>query len=207
MKKLLLARSIFYLAMAVLVSSASATVIEVGDLNIINDSGNPSDGLRFLDMTYSDGLTLADALSAAQATYPNARLATPSEFDDLFAAAGISYTGTLTASDGFLTGSGAIITSFAAYDSGQLSATLGFTYSGHTIIWTDPDGDHAVSSTLDLLYLQADLASLSHSAGSPETTTSVGWLLVSEPVPEAGHTLALGMISLVGLVAVRRRIR
>jgi hypothetical protein len=57
--------------------------------NIIDDVGNPSDGLRFLDMTYSDGLSLAAAIANAQATYANARLATASEFDDLFSAAGI----------------------------------------------------------------------------------------------------------------------
>jgi hypothetical protein len=63
---------------------AHAALVEVGDLNIINDAGNPSDGLRYLDMTYSDGLTQAAALTNAQATYANARLATASEFDDLF---------------------------------------------------------------------------------------------------------------------------
>ena len=60
--------------------ASSAALVEVGDLNIIDDPGNPSDGLRYLDMTYSDGLTLADALANAQATYPNARAATPAAF-------------------------------------------------------------------------------------------------------------------------------
>ena len=47
---------------------ASGGVIEVGDLNIIDDPGNPSDGLRYLDMTFSDGLTKADALANAQSS-------------------------------------------------------------------------------------------------------------------------------------------
>ena len=58
----------------------TAAIVESGDLNIIDDPGNPSHGLRYLDMTYSDGKTLADALAAAQAVYPNARKATPSEW-------------------------------------------------------------------------------------------------------------------------------
>ena len=48
----------------------------VGDLNIINDASNPSDGLRYLDMSFSNELTLSAALVSAQGTYANARLAT-----------------------------------------------------------------------------------------------------------------------------------
>lgn len=92
-----------------LVGVTQGALIEIADLNIIDDPGNPSDGLRFLDMSYSDGLSLTDALSGARAVYPNARLATPSEWDDLFAAAGISYTSGLTASDAFSVGVGATI--------------------------------------------------------------------------------------------------
>ena len=66
-------------------ASFGGLVNEVGDLNIIDDDGNPSNGLRYLDLTYSKGRTLASALANAQATYSNAREATPSEWDDLFA--------------------------------------------------------------------------------------------------------------------------
>ena len=80
---------------------ANAGIIESGDLNIIDDAGNASVGLRYLDMTYIDGKTEAAALAAAQLVYPNVHLATPSEFDDLFSAAGIAYDGALTASGPF----------------------------------------------------------------------------------------------------------
>ena len=69
---------------------ANAGIIESGDLNIIDDAGNASVGLRYLDMIYIDGKTEAAALAA-----------TPSEFDDLFSAAGIAYDGALTASGPF----------------------------------------------------------------------------------------------------------
>ena len=47
----------------------------IGLKDIIDDAGNASNGLRYLDMSFSDGLTEADALANAQATYSNARLA------------------------------------------------------------------------------------------------------------------------------------
>ena len=89
------------LVIAIVLAVPSVTfgaIIDNGDLTIIDDAGNASDGLRFLDMSYSDnvpggdysgGMTAAEALANAQATYANARLATPEEFDDLFAAAGL----------------------------------------------------------------------------------------------------------------------
>lgn len=64
-------------------------IMEVGDLNIIDDVGNASDGLRFLDMSYSVGRTQADALANARVIYSNARLATVAEWENLFLAAGI----------------------------------------------------------------------------------------------------------------------
>jgi hypothetical protein len=183
--------------MLVLGSSARATIIEVGDLNIIDDAGNSSDGLRFLDMTYSDGLTMAAALTNAQATYPNARLATPDEWDDLFAAAGVTYSGSETASAGFDTG--AIIQLTASGDAGVgvLRAALGATTGeGHTFMWTDPDGSIATSGTRDVFFLgNDDTAIASISVGFSDLNT--GWLLVSE-VPEPGtfSMLALGFLAL-----------
>ena len=81
-------------------SSVPAATIEMGDLNIIDDAGNPSDGLRFLDLSFSEGRTLADALTNAQATYGNARLATPSEADDLFDASSLILDGPNNLSEG-----------------------------------------------------------------------------------------------------------
>jgi hypothetical protein len=103
---------------------AAAAIIEVGDLNIIDDPGNSSDGLRYLDTSYSQGLTASEALISARSTYGNARLASPTEFDDLFAAAGITYSQpTYTASDAFASGPDHYWTSFGdAYDDGVLMA-------------------------------------------------------------------------------------
>ncbi len=68
-----------------------AEINEEGDLNIISQAGNPSDGLGYLDLTYSFGRTQSEALAAARANYPSARMAKPSEFKDLFNASGLEY--------------------------------------------------------------------------------------------------------------------
>lgn len=137
-----------FLAIAVglcfLLGVAIGDLVESGDLNIIDDPGNPSDGLRFLDMTFSDELSLADALTNAQATYLNARLAVASEFDDLFAAVPIVYDGAETASSSFAAGANFDISSGSNYDV-SLRDKLGLTNSTHAIIWTAPDGNSAAS--------------------------------------------------------------
>jgi hypothetical protein len=135
-----------------LTHNANATVVQVGDLNIIDQAGNASDGLRYLDMSYSDGLTEAAALANAQGTYSNARLAIATEFDDLFAAAGIGYdrSGEM-ASDSFLPGSGDFFSSGSNYDGGLLSLALGYTLTNQTYLWTDPDGFNSSTSSLDYI--------------------------------------------------------
>lgn len=185
---------------------AFATVGEVGGLNIIVDAGNPSDGLRYLDMTYSDGLTLVAALTAATAIYPNARLATPTEFDDLFAAAGITYTGSLTASDGFSVGSSSILSSLAFYDGGTLMNQLGPTDANQTLIWTAPDSNSASTTTRDYIGIFASFAALQQFHLSPPNAR-FGWLIVSDaaqaPAPATLAVLAMGL----GGIAVMRRKR
>jgi hypothetical protein len=180
----------------------------MGDLNIINQAGNASNGLRYLDMSYSDGLSLADALTAAQGTYGNARLAIASEWDDLFAAAGIGYlTSALPASAGFGEGSNYIFTQ--DYDGGLLQAFLGDTVSsapGLTAIWTTPDGLLSEFSTYDYTLLDQTYAGF-YQASEVPGHYHVGWLLVSEvsavPAPPALILFALG---LAGLGLAKRRI-
>jgi len=185
---------------------AQTAVVEVGDLNIINDAGNPSDGLRYLDMSYSDGLSQAAALANAQATYANARIATASEFDDLFAAAGITYNSSYTASDGFLSTGFPyhILSTGANYDSASLLFALGATVPGdefgnnpEVVIFTDPDGSNNSATTQDILglYLQgAELIQVPWTVPKDQA----GWLLVSEatvvPVPAAVWLFGSGLI-------------
>jgi hypothetical protein len=163
----------------------NGAVIEVGDLNIISAAGNPSNGLRYLDMTYSDGLTAAAALSNAQSAYPNARFATASEFNDLFAAAGISYNGALTAADGFTAGEFTTISSPPNYDGGVLASMLGYTVTTTTNLWTDPDGSADAASTRDLLSLMFQSAAVYNQASLPPGA-NLGWLLVSGPCSGPG---------------------
>ncbi len=190
---------------------ATGSIVESADLNIIDMSGNPSDGLRFLDMSFSDGLTQVAALANAQGTYANARLATPSEFDDLFAAAGISYFSTLTASDGFASGPTTTISFGTDYDGGALAAVLGYTLnvSLSTVLWTDPDASRSDGSTRDYVELGMDTAVLVQHPATP-ADANVGWLLVSESaapnsaIPEPSSFLCWLGLGLVGWMKLPR---
>ncbi len=184
--------------------SANAAVVEVGDLNIINDGGNASDGLRFLDLTYSVGLARDAALINAQATYANARLANGNEWDDLFAAAGIVYSGTLTASDGFTSGSTTTISSDARLLIQQFGLTVNNPFDGErTLIFTDPDQSTAFNSTRDITQFSSMGVQLFQSP-TIGTNSAIGWLIVSDvpapvPVPAAVWLFGSGLIGLIGL--------
>jgi len=178
---------------------ATGGIIEVGDLNIIDHAGNPSDGLRYLEMTYSAGLTQAAALASAQAAYPDARLATASEWDDLFLAAGIAYDGALTAADGFALGGSPTISSAGNYDGGALRDTLGVAATGWT--WTDPDGSNQDFSIRDLLQL-TDTFALIHQNKALPPSPEIGWMIVSEAtaVPEPSSLTLLTCLGVAGLI-------
>ena len=166
-------KSIFACLMFVFVfNAASADIIEIGDLNIIDDPGNPSDGLRYLDMTFSNGLSLADALTNAQMTYSNARVATASEFDDLFAASSLVLDGAITPSDGFSTGLTATVSSGANYNA-ELRNVLGTTIVGANI-WTLPDGSVDPGTTRDVFAIGTVAAAVRQSSGTPPVALPVG---------------------------------
>lgn len=120
--------------------STLAGIMLVDTLNIIDDAGNPSHGLRFLDASYGLNKTLADALTAARAVYANARRATIQEHKDLFFATGASYSvGGKTIADGWETAGTITISSGANYNT-ALRTALGTTAPGFTRLFTDPDG-------------------------------------------------------------------
>lgn len=198
--------AVLFVVAATPLEVADADIIEVGDLNIIDDPGNPSNGLRYLDMSFSDGLSLADALTNAQGTYANARLATPSEFDDLFDASTLSLNGTSTFSSGFLTGANVRISGGANYNT-SLRDQLGATAGANLFIWTDPDGSFRTNTTRDALLISfnnTQVMNLGTTAPSPD----VGFLLVSEAtataVPEPSTVFLLGL-GFAGSGALRRR--
>ncbi len=68
-----------------------AQIGEYGDLNIIEQEDNPSYGLAYLNLDLSLNKTREDALADAIVAYPNARMATRSEYGDLFDASGLVY--------------------------------------------------------------------------------------------------------------------
>jgi hypothetical protein len=185
---------------------ARAAITENGELNFITGTATASEGLAFLDMSFSVGLNLDDALVNARMTYADARLATASEFDDLFLAAGVVYVGALTASDGF----GAGGTSFLTVEDGGvtlLNAALGSTASAlsATLVWTDPE----VSSTRDYLSMDLNGASLVTMTQAAVPNSALGWLLVVDsqisPVPEPSTGLLLSL-GILGLGISRRRV-
>ncbi|TWU06893.1 hypothetical protein CA54_52960 [Symmachiella macrocystis] len=187
--------------LAVVPTATFGEVIEVGDLNIIDDLGNPSDGLRYLDMTFSAGLSQAAALANAQSTYSNARLATPDEFDNLFEASGIQLNGPIPASAGFTTGTSVSLSTGANYDGGALAAALGLTVGNNLIVYTDPDGSDDTSSTRDLLQFGPTFVFVAQFSGVP--SSNGGWLLVSDAavVPEPSTYAGLLGITCVSLLA------
>ena len=185
------------LFVAVFSNFAGAAIVQVGNLNIIDESGNLSDGLRFLDISHSAGLTSEVALSNAAAVYPNVRLATPSEFDDLFEAGGIVYSGSLVASDGFGTGPGGTL-SLLPRPINSLGTILDIgAGTGVTSIWTDPEND----ATLDVLNLFAGVLTPNIEIGPDDGVfvPEVGWLIVTE-IPEPSSLLySIFGLSLLGL--------
>jgi hypothetical protein len=192
---------------------ARAAVIEINDLNFVMGTGTASDGLAFLDMSFSVGMSQVDALANARMTYADARLATAAEFDDLYVAAGVDWYGELRASDGFTAGANGYL---ARFDDGVklLNSALGNTYSSSTYsgtaIWTDPDQDAANNSTRDYISMNSDGISLVQNNFFNPPNSTLGWLLVvasvespitQVPEPSTGILLSLGILGL----GIRRR--
>lgn len=168
---------------------AHADVLEVGGLNIIQDNGNPSNGLAYLDMTFSTGLTQqAAALANAQLNYPNARLASFGEWDDLFQAAGIIYLGAEKASDTQFIGPSVIIASGEPVS--VLAKQLGTTHTNlNDVNFWSINNDGACSSSScfrDFMTLTGAKADRTSGIARPTQfdatpfVSVVGWLIVTE---------------------------
>ncbi len=189
------------------VPAAHASIIEFGDLNYINQPGNPSDGLQYLDMSFSVGKSASDAISNAITSYPDARFATPSEFDDLFAASSIGYDKDITASDGFSTGPSKVL-SKKSYDGGELMLILGMTSHMDLTIWTIPDGNTDITTTRDIILFGNNMV-VAHQSGYSPPWEDKGWLIVSEtaPIPEPSSIGIWSLLGWIGLLAVKRQRR
>lgn len=180
-----------------------ADILEVGDLNIIQQTGNPSDGLRYLDLSLTVGLNLVDAQNSAIAAYPNARLATSSEFDHLFEASTLRYdVNSVTLSAGFLPGAQINISSGANYNTSLLNI-LGLTFATGAGIWTAPENP----LNRDLIVFRPTQLEATFAADPP--ISSVAWLFVTSAndataVPEPSAASGV-LICAAAWMAFKRR--
>lgn len=199
-----------FVAIYLIVSTppCEAAIIVGADFITIDDAGNPSDGLQYLKMPFSDGLTKVAAIANGVAGgFANTRVATPAEFNDLFAAAGITSNFAITAADGFTKGGTEFVSNGVNYDGGVLSSQLGFTSGPLTLFWTVPDGNSSIDSTRDFVQMTPSSVAIFQNGGLP-ANSSYGWLLVNgnaSAVPEPSSVLLLGFASMIGIATYRRK--
>ncbi len=207
LNRIILSALITFTITTTTLGAATAAMIENGDLNIISDFGNPSDGLAYLDLSYSEGLTQAAALANAQLSYANARIATPDEFDDLFLAAGISYSSSYTASSAFNSGGELYLVNGPSAPVLSLVDVLGSTATFHAgwLLWTDPDG--SMNGTRDYLSTSILGAVATRQSTALPPSSDVAWLIVTPiPEPSTGILVALGLLGL-GITSRRPAVR
>ncbi|MGK0190374.1 MAG: hypothetical protein ACI9R3_006200 [Verrucomicrobiales bacterium] len=160
-------------------TSCEATLLDFGNYSTIDDPN----GLRYLDMSFSNGLTSDAAVENARLAFPNARLATPSETDALFAGAGITLYEPIesTVTPGTYSTGATVRTPVPDHSTlTALSSYLGTTVTNAIFSWTNPDG---TGSSRDYIKIDVNIFRVDHVAygfgGSPPRA-GVGWLIVSD---------------------------
>lgn len=191
-----------------------ASVIEQGNLNIIDNALNPQDGWGLFDLDWFFNLDAAAALTKAQGVNTNARFANPTELDPFFNELGVDY-GARSLAEGWSTG---VSTSFDPV-SGQnadagilINATTRFADFNVVHFWTDPDGSAANSSTYDVIQLTGDGPVHLQQFGvdlPPHLTR--GFVIVvptsTSAVPEPASWFLLGLTCAAGCVFMKLRSR
>lgn len=204
MKQSLLFTVVCFLYFGFSLTNLSADIVEYGGLNIIRDQNNASNGLAFLDTSYSLDMTREEAFANAQMSFSDARFATPTEFNDLFYAAGLSFNGTLTAADGFSTGANFSTISSGSNYSTYLLEVLGPTSgSDYLVLWTDPDASSNSKSTRDYLEMTSAASGIGQTTLTPNSYHEAGWLIVTAvPEPSTGWVY---LASSLAIFCLRRR--
>jgi len=196
---------------------AQATIIDnVGpnnQLNKIEQAGNPSNGLHYLDSSVSSGMTLSEALAVTMDGY-DIRLATQQEWDDLATAGDLilndDNTGAHTNGDGLGEVAFGIkfwtqtISSLPNYDVALFDA-IGNNHGSSLRLWTDA----ANVNTYDMARFFPDelIVNTNNAFRNNGSKDEVSWLLVAVDVvgvPEP-HTLLLASLASLGLTLRRRR--
>lgn len=192
-------------------ANAGLTLVSGGRI-LIDDVSNPSNGMAFLQTSFSVGMTSAAALANAQMTYPSATLATPAQWDDLAAAAGVQYAGAWTLASAFDVGSGINSGAFnAAAPTEDLVALFGETFSSAddgkvALFFSDPDMSTDTTTTRDGISFfdgtglnqptRAEGPGIFQSTNEPGVTSFRAWGIVVA-VPEPSAFTCLGLIGLV----------
>lgn len=194
--------SIVVLSAASLATPASATPLLIGSatLNLANDLTVIQDGnqvLQFLDLTSTQGMTIANAVSAFSGD--GFHWASGAEVAQLYGAFGITYQSVVKD----------VI--FLSVPSGQAAAYtsyLGTTFGNASIGWVDDntDGSFHTYSCISIDTCRSG-AFVANNDLLRAAERNLGVFLVrstANPVPEPGTTALIG-IGLAGILALRRR--